>query len=49
MVDISNYPYHLKVDAHHHRFMVDCIFTSCHFGKRDGCNVHFGISKGVVG
>lgn len=49
MVDISNYPYHFKTNAHHHRFMVDCIFTSCHFGKRDGCNVHFGISEGVVG
>ena len=48
MVDISNYPYHFENDAHHHRFMVDCIFTSYHFGKRDGCNVHFGISKGVV-
>lgn len=49
MVDISNHPYHFEIDAHHHRFVVDCIFTGRHFGKRDGCNVHFGINKGVVG
>ena len=49
MVDISNYPYHFKTNAHHYRFMVDCIFTGYYFGDWNNCNFRFGINKGVVG